>query len=102
MEELLNLKEIVYKILTKIPETRNSDMLLYYEYCMNNWVRENDMWKVFKDKDFRKRKKISVFESVSRARRKVQEEHIELRATETIENLRKEREKNFVNFSLEK
>lgn len=102
MEELLNLKEIVYKILTKIPETRNSDMLLYYEYCMNNWVRENDMWKVFKDKDFRKRKKISVFESVSRARRKVQEEHIELRATETIENLRKEREKKFVNFSLEK
>ena len=101
MENLQTLKEDVYKILTKIPETRNADMILYYEYCIQNWVRDYDLWKVFKDSEYRKQKKISVFESVSRARRKIQEEHPELRADENVEKLRKDREAEFIGFSQE-
>lgn len=101
MENLQTLKEDVYKILTKIPETRNSDMILYYEYCIQNWVRDYDMWKVFKDSEYRKQKRISVFESVSRARRKIQEENPELRADKAIENLRKDRKTEFISFSKE-
>ena len=101
MENLQTLKEDVYKILTKIPETRNSDMILYYDYCIQNCVRDYDLWKLFKDSEYRKQKKISVFESVSRARRKIQEEHPELRADENVEKLRKDREAEFIGFSQE-
>ena len=38
MNEIVTTKQEVYSILEKIPETRNNDMILYYEYCINHWV----------------------------------------------------------------
>lgn len=99
MENLKTLENEIIKILKKIPEARNSDMILYYEYCLQNWVREYEMWRVFKCSDFRKQKNVSVFESVSRARRKVQEKYPELRSTEEVENFRKEKEEEFIKYA---
>jgi len=50
MDDLRGIELNVVKILKQIPVTRSNDMILYYEYCINNWVREIDMWKVFKDR----------------------------------------------------
>lgn len=38
MYEIQTTKQEVYRILDKQPETRNSDMALYYQYCVNQWV----------------------------------------------------------------
>ena len=88
MENLKTLEEDVKKLLINIPQTRNNDMILYYEYCVSNWVKDVDMYKVFSDKEFREKKGISVFESVSRARRKIQAEYEELRPTQEIQRLK--------------
>ena len=98
MNEIVTTKQEVYSILEKIPETRNNDMILYYEYCINHWVRDVQMYKVFQDAEFRKSKKIAPFESVSRARRELQNDFIHLRSDEKIEQARKAREEIFENY----
>lgn len=98
MNEIVTTKQEVYSILEKIPETRNNDMILYYEYCINHWVRDVQMYKVFQDAEFRKQKKISPFETVSRARRELQNDFIELRSSEKIKQAREAREEVFRNF----
>ena len=85
----------ITRILESVPKTRNSDMLLYSEYLISKWVRDVQFYKVFQDSELRKAKNISVFESVSRARRKIQNERQDLRATEKVE---KEREINEVDY----
>ena len=98
MNEIVTTKQEVYSLLEKIPETRNNDMILYYEYCINHWVRDVQMYKVFQDAEFRKSKKIAPFESVSRARRELQNDFIHLRSDEKIEQARKAREEIFENY----
>lgn len=98
MNEIVTTKQEVYSILEKIPETRNNDMILYYEYCINHWVRDVQMYKVFQDAEFRKQKKISPFETVSRARRELQNDFIHLRSDEKIEQARKARKEIFENY----
>ena len=95
MNEIVTTKQEVYSLLEKIPETRNNDMILYYEYCINHWVRDVQMYKVFQDAEFRKSKKIAPFETVSRARRELQNDFIHLRSDEKIEQARKAREEIF-------
>ena len=102
MNEIVTTKQEVYSLLEKIPETRNNDMVLYYEYCINHWVRDVQMYKVFKDADFRKQKKISPFETVSRARRELQNDFIELNSDEKIQQMRKDREEVFRNYYSQK
>lgn len=98
MNEIQTTKEEVYRLLKKEPLTRNSDMYLYYRYCANQWVRDLDMYKVFSDPEFRKEKHISPFETVSRCRRELQNQFIELNADEKIEQMRKAREEIFNNY----
>ena len=98
MNEIVTTKQEVYSLLEKIPETRNNDMILYYEYCINHWVRDVRMYKVFQDAEFRKQKKISPFETVSRARRELQNDFIHLRSDDKIEQARKAREEIFENY----
>ena len=95
MNEIQTTKEEVYRLLKHEPLTRNSDMYLYYRYCANQWVRDTDMYKVFSDSKFRKEKHISPFETVSRARRELQNQFMELNADEKIEQMRMEREEVF-------
>ena len=98
MNEIQSTKEAVYKLLKKEPNTRNSDMYLYYRYCANQWVREAEMYRVFSEPNFRKEKHISPFETVSRVRRELQNQFIELNADEKIEQRRKEREEVYENY----
>ena len=98
MNEIKTTKEMVYKLLKSIPETRSNDHILYYEYCIHNWVRDLDFYKVFKDSDFRKSKNIAPFETVSRARRELQNDFIELNSDEKIQQMREAREEVFRNY----
>ena len=98
MNENQTAKEEVYRILKSNEATRNSDMKLYLEYCKYNLVRETEMYKVFDDPAYRKAKHISPFETISRARRDLQNQFIELNATEEVEKERIERESMFQNY----
>lgn len=98
MSELVTTKQEVYSILEKIPETRDNDMILFYEYCINHWVRETELYKVFKDKEFRKAKNIAPFETVSRVRRELQNDFVSLRSDERIKKAREAREEVFNNY----
>lgn len=98
MNENQTAKEEVYRILKNNEATRNSDMKLYLEYCKYNLVRESEMYRVFDDPAYRKAKHISPFETISRARRDLQSQFIELNATEEVEKERMERESMFENY----
>ena len=98
MNEIKTTKEEVYHILKTNPATRSNDMILYYEYCIHNWVRDLDFYKVFKDTDFRKGKGIAPFETVSRVRRELQNDFIELNSDEKIQQMREAREEIFRNY----
>lgn len=100
MEDLKGIELNVIRLLKKIPETRGNDMILFYEYCLSNWIRDTEMYRVFKDTSFRKAKNIPVFESISRARRKAQEKYPELRPDREVELHRLEKEE-FINYSLD-
>ena len=102
MNEIVTTKQEVYSLLEKIPETRDNDMVLYYEYCINHWVRDVLMYKVFKDTDFRKGKGIAPFETVSRVRRELQNDFIELNSDEKIQQMREAREEVFRNYYSQK
>jgi hypothetical protein len=75
VNDLLKVEDRVKTILTKYPETRDSDKLLWLAY---NSIY-NNLKNVLKDYSLFKRwllnKNTPVFESLSRARRKVQEEN---------------------------
>ena len=98
MNEIKTTKEEVYHILKTNPATRSNDMILYYEYCISHWVREMEIYKVFKDASFRKGKGIAPFETVSRVRRELQNDFIELNSDEKIQQMREAREEVFRNY----
>jgi len=89
MKELLNIEHSVRNILTLHPYTRNSDDALYLEICLQANAIACNM--SFKDvmahrKDFG----LPKFESVRRARQKMQSQYEELRAVTEVENGRME------------
>lgn len=98
MTELVTTKGEVKKILETHQLAKESDMFLYYEYCLMHWVREAEMYKVFKDAEFRRGKGISPFETVSRVRRELQNDFISLRSDERIKKAREAREEVFSNY----
>lgn len=102
MNELITSKQEVYSLLEKVPETRNNDMILYYEYCVNHWVRDTELYKVFKDSEFRKAKKVAPFETISRIRRELQATFVSLRSEENIKKAREAREEVFNNYYKER
>lgn len=98
MNELKTTKSEVKKILETHPLAKESDMYLFYEYCLTHWVRDTELYKVFKDSDFRKAKGISPFETVSRVRRELQNDFVSLRSDEKIKKAREAREEVFNNY----
>lgn len=98
MTDIQSTKEEIYKILKADERTRNSDMYLYLEYCKTHWIRPLELYKVFEDAEFRKIKGVAPFETVSRARRNLQSEFIELKADNEVERIRKENEENYNDF----
>ena len=92
---LNQLKTKVYFILLECPETRKDDFLLIKEF-KNRYYKEftfNDIFNNHNDICF------PSFESITRARRKIQSEHSDLIHYETL-SLRLEQTKEYKGFSL--
>lgn len=95
--DLFKVEDKVRLILKNNEAARADDMTLYSAYawdCLEKaGAKVGSGWleKVFADVRFRTIYGIAPFESVSRARRKIQENHIELRPREEVVRERQER-----------
>lgn len=99
MKERLNTtKALVRSILEQCPDARNSDMRLYYEVCntLNKNVLEAPFAFVILKLD---RFNLPPFESVRRARQKVQAEYPWLAASDEVELFRAENEEAYREFA---
>lgn len=87
----------VKAILEKNQQARCDDMKLYSSYVYNKLDDTSEEWllKVFSDKRFRIINGIAPYETVSRVRRKLQEEHEELKAPDYIIQQKKEQERAY-------
>lgn len=85
--KFMKLKEFVKPILEQSEPTRNSDDVLYFQVC-TKLLGDNLSLKhvLLNRKDLR----IPSYESVGRARRKLQEDYPELRARPEVEERREE------------
>lgn len=98
MHDLYKVADIVKDILQENEQARNSDKLLYFEVCkrLNAWVldeRLGDFLLTFSDYN------LPQFESVGRARRKIQAQFPELRPIKDVEVGRYERSIDYEKFA---
>lgn len=105
MNGLIKISHIVREVLTEIPDTRNSDSYLYLkvlERVAQTQETPIDLKELTVDYFLSNVKQLHFpyFETVSRARRKVQEEHPELRAKPEIEETRAKKEEQFKAFAV--
>ena len=96
--ELLTLKKLVKDILEQVPETRNSDMLLYFAICAKKNASALDMpfgtvITSLDDYD------LPPFESVRRARQKAQADYPHLAASNEVQLFRAENEEMYREFA---
>ena len=83
-KELQTITAIVKDILVNDPQSRNSDEYLYLKVCakVSGMCMNLPFWKVFLN---RKEYGLPPFETVGRARRKLQETHPEFAGNSTVE-----------------
>lgn len=98
MSKLNTTKALVKSILTSKEDTRNSDMLLYLEVAkqINPQVLNNTFGSVLLWLD---KYSLPPFESVRRARQKLQAKYPELAACETVQEYRAENEAEYRDFA---
>ena len=91
MKNIRQTQELVHQILETVPQTRNSDMLLYYHVCLeiDKTVLKLPFWLVLLDL---KQYGLPPIASVGRARRKLQRDCPELRADDKVKDQRTENE----------
>lgn len=94
MKKLLTIHKRVERILEKCPEARSNDKLLYYKIALeiDKSAITSSFGYVLMNLD---KYHLPSFESVGRARRKVQERHPELRANDKVEYFRAKEEKKY-------
>lgn len=97
-KELNTATAIVKDILTKFPETRNSDDILYLKVCeaINPCCMYLSLCAFFKE---RKKLGIPAFESVRRTRQKIQAVYPDLAGCEAVEGQRTVNEVIFKEYS---
>ena len=101
MSKLNKLETIVKTILEKEEEARADDMYLYYLFCTKyGFLTDSAFARVFKDKEYRNNVGLSVFESVSRCRRKLQADNKNLRPSEKVQQARSEKESEYFNYAI--
>lgn len=95
MKRLYDVQKEVEAILESNPETRDSDDILYFKFItgINPMLTTHD---VFIN---RERYGLPPYESVRRTRQKLQEKRPDLRGTKRIQQLRKEREAEFLEYA---
>lgn len=100
--KLEKIETIVKNILENEIRARSDDMYLYYIFCTKYaYITDDDFYKVFKDKCFRNNSGISVFESISRARRKIQATHEELKPSKEVQDARINKEAEYINYAID-
>lgn len=99
MDDLKKLEYKVYQMLQKDEDCRNSDNLLYLTYLKDEGI---DVKKISIDSfySFFADYGVARFESVARARRKIQELYPDLRACEDVRKWRKENETEFREYAI--
>ena len=101
MKKLISIENEVKKILDKDIKARKDDMYLYYIYCTKYGVlNEKAFVKLFCSKNFRKEYNVPVFESVSRARRKLQQEYEYLRPEKEVQEARTNKEGDYIRYAI--
>lgn len=101
MKKLETIENEVKKILEKEPLARKDDMYLYYIYCTKYGVLNSKAFvNLFYSKNFRKEYNIPVFESVSRARRKLQHENESLRPEQKVQDARINKEADYIRYAI--
>lgn len=91
----------VERLLTVEPETRADDMVLYYHYMSENYkdiFDSNSVLLIFANPRFRAENGLPSFASVSRMRRKLQEERADLRPDAQQQRIKKEYERMYREF----
>lgn len=93
-KELRDTTKLVKEVLTDIPDTRNSDEYLYFVVCSRKNAIATNMpfGKVLMN---RKQYSLPPFESVGRARRKLQEKYPELAGDRKVQEQRALNEETF-------
>lgn len=90
----------VEEILVKYPEARSSDEILYGIYLCGKEVDFTNVIIFFREfARISEKKNIASFGTVSRARRKVQEQHPELHASQEVEEGRDDLQGTFFDFA---
>ena len=101
--ELKQLKEIVIETLKQGETFRENDDELYFAVCVkvNSRISDRLLSDMTVGEFFgnRKRYGLPTYESVTRCRRKVQEERPDLKPCEKIQEAREKQEEKFYNFS---
>lgn len=102
MKKLIKIEDEVKKILEKEPQARKDDMYLYYIYCTRYGVLNSKAFvQLFYNKNFRREYNIPVFESVSRARRKLQQEYEYLRPEKKVQEARINKEGDYIRYAID-
>lgn len=93
------IEDDITTILKNSKAARCDDMVLYAAYVSNklseNTFLHSMLYRVFIDPEFRISHGIATYGSVSRVRRKLQEEYPELKAPRAVIEQKKELEKNY-------
>ena len=95
---MVKIRHEVERLLITEPETRADDMVLYYHYIIENHKKEigNDsILLIFANPKYRAENGLPSFASVSRMRRKLQEENADLRPDAQQQRIKKEYEKMY-------
>ncbi len=103
MSKLITIANLVKDILTDIPETRNSDYYLYLKVLertaeINGAPKPKDLTVSYFLRNAKKLK-FPYFETVRRARQKIQEEIPELKSVPCVAKVKAEKEKAFREFA---
>lgn len=85
----------VKKILTRHPETRNDDFKLISRYLFEHCEDLPSDTNVFEALEYHTDYGIPIFESITRARRKIQADYPELSANSEVKDFREELENEF-------
>ena len=97
MQKLIKVEEVVEQILRQDKYSRNNDIYLILKYITK--VYPYEVGKRFEEAMTNVSKKGLSFESITRARRKIQSKHKELRATREVQEARAEEQDLYIEYA---
>ncbi len=103
--ELYKIESVVMRVLKRNPDTRGDNFLLiaevYREMCEGDPLNDISGYSFYEVMRKHKRFHLPAFESITRARRKIQEKNYELRPDADVQKVRSEQELKFLEYAHE-